>query len=216
VCRRLATRPAAACKSFHCRQGSDLRSFAAQWEISADSVSVFFELDTVLVDLQTFVRTDLEAHEQAVRELDLTPEKAADAKIALDLVTEAILSAPEVVSERAQTAFEAAAEVSETATDRDVKIAVEGDRTLLTANLALAVARELGREDESVSAVVQADDQLPGKSSAPEKRQRRTRRASMKAGERSWQEFGDRIVARIYQKGPDRIADAADDRDQMT
>src|SRR5262249_40919378 len=27
----------------------------AQWEISADSVSAFFELDAVLVDLQTFV-----------------------------------------------------------------------------------------------------------------------------------------------------------------
>ncbi len=118
---------------------------AAQWEISADSVSAFFELADVLVDLQSFVKTDLEAHERAVRELDLTPEKAAESKIALDMVTEAILSAPEVISERAQTAFEAAAEVSETATDRDVKVAVEGDRTLLTANLALAVARELGR-----------------------------------------------------------------------
>jgi hypothetical protein len=181
---------------------------AAQWEISAESVSAFFELDAVLIDLQTFVKTDLEAHEQAVRELDLTPEKAAEEKLALDLVTEAILSASEIVGERAHTAFEAAAEVSETAADRDVKVAVEGDRTLLTANLALAVARELGREAEAASPVVQREDQPPDKSSAPEKRRRRTRRVNVTANERSWQEFSDRIVARIYQKGPDRIADA--------
>jgi hypothetical protein len=67
---------------------------AAQWEISVDSVSAFFELADVLVDLQAFVRTDLEAHEQAVREHDLTPEKAPDAKIALDLVTKAIRDQP--------------------------------------------------------------------------------------------------------------------------
>jgi cytidylate kinase len=122
---------------------------AAQWEISADSVGAFFELADVLVDLQTFVRTDLEAHEQAVRELDLTPEKAADAKIALDLVTDAILSAPEVISETAQIAFEAAAEVSQTAADRDVKVAVEGDRTLLTTNLTGGSARVGARQGGS-------------------------------------------------------------------
>jgi hypothetical protein len=124
---------------------------AAQWEISADSVSSFFELADVLVDLQTFVKADLEAHEQAIRDLDPTPEKAADAKVALDILTRAILSSPEVISERTQTAFEAAAEVSSTAADRDVKVAVEGDRTLLAGNLALAVARELGRDKEASS-----------------------------------------------------------------
>lgn len=190
---------------------------AAQWEISAESVSAFFELVDVLVDLQTFVKTDLEAHEQAVRDLDLTPEKAAEAKIALDLVTEAILSAPEVISERAQTAFEAAAEVSETATDRDVKVAVEGDRTLLTANLALAVARELGRDEQASNAApeVSADEQhaaeLPAQEGKPETRQKRPRRAKAEADERSLKDFTDRIVARIYQKGPDRIGDAVVD-----
>jgi hypothetical protein len=197
---------------------------AAQWEISADSVGAFFELADVLVDLQTFVRTDLEAHEQAVRELDLTPEKAADAKIALDLVTDAILSAPEVISETAQTAFEAAAEVSQTAADRDVKVAVEGDRTLLTTNLVLAVARELARDKEAPTAdheaAVQTGAHPPGelspqepgpKAGEPEKRKTRTRRtkaAGGRAGERSWQEFADRVAARIYDKGPNRIADA--------
>jgi hypothetical protein len=178
---------------------------AAQWEISADSVSAFFELADVLVDLQTFVRTDLEAHEQAVRELDLTPEKAADAKIALDLVTDAILSAPEVISARAQTAFEAASEVSDTATDRDVKVAVEGDRTLLTANLALAVARELGRDGAIQDRLAPESAAQEGK---PAKRQKRARRAKAEADERSWQDFTDRILKRIHQKGPNRIADA--------
>jgi hypothetical protein len=198
---------------------------AAQWEISADAVGAFFELADVLVDLQTFVRTDLEAHERAVRELDLTPEKAADAKIALDLVTDAILSAPEVISETAQTAFEAAAEVSQTAADQDVKVAVEGDRTLLTANLALAVARELGRDVKGADheTAVQTGDHPAGKlpprelgpkPGEPEKRKTRTRRtkaADARAAERSWQGFADRVVARIYDKGPNRIADATVD-----
>jgi hypothetical protein len=103
---------------------------AAQWKLSAESVSAFFELADVLVDLQAFVRNDLEAHENAIRELDLTTETAAEAKIALDLVTEGILASPEIVSERVELAFAAAAIVSNTAIDRQVKVAVEGDRTL--------------------------------------------------------------------------------------
>jgi hypothetical protein len=183
---------------------------SAQGEISVESVSALFELADVLVDLQSFVKTDLEAHERAVRELDLTPEKAADAKIALDIVTDAILSAPEIISEQAQTAFEAAAEVSDTATDRDVKVAVEGDRTLLAANLALAVARQLGRDEEGSTSSKGADSQQaaesPKQGGKPKKPRKRTNRG--KGDDPTWQTFKDRIVKRINEKGPDRIADA--------
>src|SRR5262249_22465537 len=139
--------------------------------------------------------------------------KAADAKIALDIVTDAILSAPEIISEKAQTAFEAAAEVSDTATDRDVKVAVEGDRTLLTANLALAVARRLARDAERVAPPPQSDQPPtserqgePEKSKA-EKRQRRARRT--KADEPSWQALADKFQTRFYGKLPIVLADAA-------
>jgi hypothetical protein len=184
---------------------------AAQWEISADSVSSFFELADVLVDLQTFVTPDIEAHEQAILDLNLTREKAADAKIALDLLTGAILSAPEIISERTQTAFEAAIQVSNTAGDREVKVAVEGDRTLLTANLALAVARELDRDGEASNAAQEVGaDELPAHVGEVEKRHGRARQAKAETTNgRSWQDFTDRILKRIHQKGPDRIGDAA-------
>jgi hypothetical protein len=194
---------------------------AAQWEISAESVSAFFELADVLVDLQAFVRTDLEAHEQAVRELDLTPETAAEAKMSLDLVTEVVLSATELVTERAQNAFEAAAEVSVSATDSAVKVAVEGDRALLTANLALAVAREMGREVKEVP-LTETGTQTGGqdlgkppigepepKLDKPATRKRSPgMRTKARTDEDRLQDFGERFMARIYDKGPNRLADA--------
>jgi hypothetical protein len=101
--------------------------------------------------------------------------------------------------------------------DCDVKVAVEGDWTLLTANLALAAARELGRNKDTATAAPAANAcgqqaaELPLQEDKPAKRQRRTRRAKAEADERSWQDFTDRILDRIYQKGADRIADAAVD-----
>jgi hypothetical protein len=127
------------------------------------------------------LRTDLEAHEQAVRELDLTPEKAADAKISLDLVTDAVLSAPEALSERAQIAFGAAAQVSETAADLDVKVTVEGERTLLTANFALAVARELGRDVKQAHTDGREEAAQTGSAAAPAAKCKNVRRGSFMA-----------------------------------
>jgi hypothetical protein len=194
---------------------------AAQWEISPESVSLFFELADALVDLQAIARTELEAHENAIRELDFTPQTIAETKRGLDIVTEGILAAPELISERVEAAFEDAAIISAAAEDAHASIAIEGDRTLLAANLALAVAHELGRADVSTSSVASAarppasggqpPREPPPGSEEPERRKKRVQRrrgsgAAMK--EPTWEEFGHRILARIDKKGPDAIGDA--------
>jgi hypothetical protein len=86
----------------------------AQWEISPDSVSAIFELADLLVDLQGFAKTDIEANERAIRQLDLSPNRAAAAKTALDEITSAIEAIPEVVTERVETTFATAASLSRT------------------------------------------------------------------------------------------------------
>ena len=122
----------------HGRTGILLR-----WE-KADSVSAIFELADLLVDLQGFAKTDIEANERAIRQLDLSPDQAQAAKIALDEITSAIETIPEVVTERVETTFANAAILSQTSIETDVKTAVEGERILLTENLALSVARSIG------------------------------------------------------------------------
>jgi DNA-binding SARP family transcriptional activator len=187
---------------------------SAEWEISAESVSAFFELADVLTDLQSFARTEIEAHESAIRELDLTPHNVTEAKAGLDFVSEGVSATRELLSERVDIAFKSAAEVSDTASDEEVKVAVEGDRTLLTANLALAVARELGRSAEREAIVGGPPDKPPRPplESPPEKpekpkRRRRAQRTAA-ASEQSWDDFAERFMARIHKKGPDAMADA--------
>lgn len=188
---------------------------AAQWEISPEAVSSLFELADALTDLQSFARTEIEAHENAIRELDLTPQNVAEAKAGLDFVSEGVLASQEIISERVEIAFEAATEVSDTASDEQVKVAVEGDRTLLTANLALAVARQLGRDADAAAA--QAAGGPPDKppeppAQPPERPERPERRRRARQGrggsERSWDDFADRVMARIHKKGPEALADA--------
>ncbi len=99
---------------------------AARWEISPDAVSAIFELADLLVDLQGFAKTDIEANERAIRQLDLSPTQAAAAKVALDEITSAIETIPEVVTERVETTFANAAILSGTSIETDVKVAVEG------------------------------------------------------------------------------------------
>lgn len=190
---------------------------AAQWEISAESVSAIFELADVLTDLQSFARTEIEEHENAIRGLDLTPQNVAEAKAGLDFVSEGVLASQDIISERVEIAFESATGVSDTASDGQVKVAVEGDRTLLTANLALAVARQLGRDADTGAAQAaggppnkppqsEPPEQQPEKPERP-KRRRRAGRAGAR-GERSWDDFAERVMARIHKKGPDALADA--------
>jgi hypothetical protein len=81
----------------------------------------------------------------------------------------------------------------------------------------------LARDKEAPTAdheAVQTGDHPPGelprqepgaKPGQPEKRKtprRRTKAVGGRAGERSWHEFADRVAAHIYDKGPNRIADA--------
>jgi hypothetical protein len=196
---------------------------SAQREISDESVGVFFELADALVDLQAFVRTELEEHEIAIRQLDLTPQTAAEAKHGLDILTDGILAAPELISERVEAAFEDAAIISDASEDANASIAIEGDRTLLTANLALAVAHELDRtsaSDADKKKKPPSGGKPPGgrppeepPDDEPEEPARRRgrigRRSSRKAAkDRTWEDFTDRILARIDQKGPDAIGDA--------
>lgn len=187
---------------------------AAEFEISPESVGALFELSDVLIDLQSIVRSDLDAHEKAIRQLDLTPESAVEAKSALDVITDGILSSG-VISERVEVAFAAAAKVSDAADDAQVKIAIEGDRALLAENLALAVARELGRGEvvaPSTEEHQQHEDRTVKSSADPTGKETSTHRRKRKLSElRSWDDFGDRILDRIHKKGPDKIADATID-----
>jgi hypothetical protein len=189
----------------------------AAWEISPDSVGILFELADVLVDLQGFVRSDVEAHERAIRQLDLTNETAAEAKVALDLLTDAVLSAPEIISESVETTFETAAEVSDSVNDVDqIKIAVEGGRTLVATNLALAVARELNnpttREDTSQNSASETrSGNLISRGTAPSRKRKRSRskrKLDSSTSQRSWSDFTDKVLERIHKKGPDAIGDA--------
>jgi hypothetical protein len=173
----------------------------AQWEISADSVSAIFELADVLVDLQGFAKADIEDNERAIRELELTPEGAAEAKEALDEITALVENSPQIVTAKTEDSFVAAAEVSATAATADVVINVEGERILLTENLALAIARELGRESPDDSRTSQDKRQ----ESPPTSRRSKKRRAarSRKAGD-AW----TRVLRRLDEKGPEKTADA--------
>jgi hypothetical protein len=111
---------------------------SARGELSVESVSNLFELADVLVSLQALASHELEEHERAIRALDLT-----EAQEGIDLVADAIAAASEIVSERASVAFEASVTASDSAADKMVQLSIEGDRILLTENLALALARAL-------------------------------------------------------------------------
>jgi hypothetical protein len=180
---------------------------AAHLEISVESVSALFELSDVLIALQAFARSDLEDHENAIRLLDLSPEAAAKAKDALDFVAEGVLCSNNIITERVEIAFAASTAVSDTAVDQQVKMAVEGDRILLTSNLALAIARELGRADAGKSAPSGA----PTASELKLPKGRPTKRMKsrvVRAKQPSWDDFGERVLMRISNKGPDAIGDA--------
>jgi hypothetical protein len=120
---------------------------SARWELGVESVSTLFELADVLVSLQALASPELEEHERAIRALDLTEASVAEAKEGLDLVSEAIAAAPEIVSDRASVAFEASATASDNAADKTVQITIEGERIILTENLVLAVARALAEPE---------------------------------------------------------------------
>ena len=180
---------------------------AAQWEISPDSVSAIFELADLLIDLQGFAKTDIEANERAIRQLDLTPDQAAAAKVALDEIAAAIETIPEVVTDRVETTFANAALLSGSSIETDVKVAVEGERILLTENLALSVARGIdgsGGTQPARTGAPLADDQRE-----PAKPRRRQRRPTLAARELTWDEFRDRLLKRLREKAPERMADAA-------
>jgi hypothetical protein len=188
---------------------------AAALEISVESVSVLFELADVLVDLQSFVRSDLEQHENAIRQLELTPESVAEGKEALDFVTEGILANRHLMSERAEVALESAASISAAASSPKVQVAIEGDRILITSNLALAVARELGRADAGQIRHDSTNDAsaAAARKSSSERKRRTVRSATDKstkaaARDSSPDDFARRIIARIERKGPDAIGDA--------
>lgn len=179
----------------------------AQWEISAESVSAIFELADLLVDLQGFAKADLEQNERAIRDLDLTATSAAEAKEILDEITAAIEGSPEVITINTEDTFVAAAEVSAVATP-DVAVSVEGERILLTENLALAIARELGREkseDAAAARVARGDEE----ETEPKPRRSKARRATRtKMAPPGQADVWTRVANRLKQKGPEKAADA--------
>ena len=177
---------------------------AAQWEISPDAVSAIFELADLLVDLQAFAKTDIEANERAIRQLDLSPTQAAAAKVALDEITSAIATIPEVVTERVETTFANAAILSQTSIETDVKTAVEGERILLTENLALSVARSIGGSGGGKPPA--GTERQPEK---PEKPKKRPQKPTAPVQHAAWDDFKDRLLKRLQKKAPEEIADAA-------
>jgi hypothetical protein len=183
---------------------------SAQWEISAESVASLFELADVLVDLQSFARAEIDQNERAIRSLDLEDKDLAEAKGALDELSKVILSAPEITTEKVDITLKAAAEVSSTAEESAIRVAVEGERILLTENIALAIAREIGRSPEpnqpNTSPVSGHEV-----SDRPRAKRRRTKMPSSKAEDDggTWAEFRERVVKRIHETAPEAIADAA-------
>jgi hypothetical protein len=176
----------------------------AHWEITPDSVSAIFELADLLVDLQSFARTNIEANERAIRELDLTTRQATAAKIALDELSEALETIPEVVTERVQATFTNATLLSDTPANMDVKLAVESERILLTENLSLSIARSLGGTGEGKPPT----DNEPSPE-RPERPRKRPRKRSSSGAALTWDDFKDRLLSRLQKKAPEAIADAA-------
>jgi hypothetical protein len=204
---RLATRSIAARARVYGHQ-------SAEWEISVESVSKLFELSDVLVDIQSFVRVDLDRHEAAIRQLDLDPQSASELKKGLDKLSVAIAES-DFVSDKASAAFDLGTEISGSASDQGAKIAIEGDRSLMVGNLALAVARELSRDPvesptKSEGGSGPSPPKGPSKSGKEdEPRPRRTRaRKTGPAPERSWENFSERVVQQVHDKGAEKIGDA--------
>jgi hypothetical protein len=200
---------------------------SARGELSVESVSNLFELADVLVSLQALASHELEEHERAIRALDLTEASVAEAQEGLDLVADAIAAASEIVSELASVAFEASVTASDNAAYKTVQITIEGDRILLTENLALALARALTEpgvpvnitprtiisgeaEPPSANEIVQKGPPRQRNQSKTRGRLKTTRgRAREVPSEQSWENLKGRFIARLEAKAPEAIADAA-------
>jgi hypothetical protein len=163
-------------------------------------------LADLLVDLQGFARADIEANERAIRQLDRTPNQAATAKTALDEFSQAIEAIPEVVTARVGSTFATATILSGTSIDTDVKVAVEGERILLTENLALSVARDVGGSGRKLPS---EGEPLEDGQPKPERPRRSRRKPGQPGKELTWDEFRDRLLKRLKAKAPEKIADAA-------
>ena len=171
-----------------------------------------FELAELLVSLQALARPDLDEHERAIRALDLTEASVAEAKEGLDLVAEAIAAAPEIVSKRVSVAFEASVTASDNAADKSVQITIEGDRILLTENLALVLAQELtkpmakaegGRAaSPSANNIIQKGPPKQRKNSKTRGQLKTTRGRTIRVvpDERSWEDLKGRYIARLEAK----------------
>jgi hypothetical protein len=203
--------------------GSKARAYghpSAQWELSVESVSALFELAELLVSLQALARPDLDEHERAIRALDLTEASVAEAKEGLDLVAEAIAAAPEIVSKLVSVAFEASVAASDNAADKSVQITIEGDRILLTENLALVLAQELAKPmakaeggraaSPSANNIIQKGPPKQRKNSKTRGQLKTTRGRTIRVvpDERSWEDLKGRYIARLEAKAPEALADA--------
>jgi hypothetical protein len=179
---------------------------AAEFEISPESVAYLFELADTLADLQAIVRSNIEQHEAAIRQLDLTPELAKEAKVDLDLLADGLLSSPEAITERVERTFSAGKAASSSAVEEQARVAIESDRTLVAENFALAVARALKTEKPTGSRMSEPVSEL---TSDVVKLGKPSKQDSRATGDRTVSNFTDRVLSRVYKKGPDAIGDAA-------
>lgn len=197
----------------------------AMWELSADAVSLLFELESSLVDLQGFVKSTVVANEAEIRALDLTSEQAAHVKEVVDELTSAIAGDDAFLTNNARSVFEAALIASETARDPGAVTSIEASRLLvfenLTRTLAAAIADGRNAErrtpargrngDQQVKIASLADDSEKGGSlgrRASTQRLKIVHSSDVGADLGAWSGFVARVLVRLERKAPERIADA--------
>ncbi len=133
----------------------------AEWELSAEIVQNLFGLSTLLEDLQGFVKSDLKENAEAIRALDINPENLDKAKALGDDVLAAVQAHGSFFTDSAIGVFEIASKFSENTPTEHVQVMVEGERILLTENLAVAIARELAKPDVQNGAISSSQKDVP-------------------------------------------------------
>lgn len=115
----------------------------AEWELSVDTVEGLFRFSSLLEDLQGIVKSDLQQNAEDIRALEITPEHLKQAKAISDDFQQAVGTSSSLFTKNAEEIFQTAATISDNAPTQKVQIQVEGERILISENLARALAREI-------------------------------------------------------------------------
>jgi hypothetical protein len=124
---------------------------AAEFEITPDSVAALFRLNSVLDDLQTFFPAFLAENRRQIAEQNLSLDEVAEVRAASDRIGEILASADAPVGSGVVETYKAGRILSENLPDERRRAEVEGERVLVTQNLANTLAR--GVADSALSKV---------------------------------------------------------------